>query len=72
MTTPCKPLLALVLSLSLSAWAQGTPADAKSREWFTDTVLVNQEGKPVRFSRPLDARRHGVGGLHVPVGDLHW
>jgi cytochrome oxidase Cu insertion factor (SCO1/SenC/PrrC family) len=34
---------------SLAAPGAGGDEEAKAREWFTDTVLVTQEGKPVRF-----------------------
>ncbi|HLL02970.1 MAG TPA: SCO family protein [Myxococcaceae bacterium] len=55
MTTHCKLRLTLLLLLLLSGWAQGQPAvagspeDEKSRAWFTDTVLVTQDGKKVHF-----------------------
>jgi cytochrome oxidase Cu insertion factor (SCO1/SenC/PrrC family) len=46
-------LAALGLLLAAPAWAAGPEAgpegEAKAREWFTDTVLLTQEGKPVRF-----------------------
>ena len=45
--------LGALLALPLAARAApGGPAgdpEAKARDWFTDTVLVTQEGKPVRF-----------------------
>lgn len=41
-------LLALPLAASAGQAGPGD-AEAKAREWFTDTVLVTQEGKPVRF-----------------------
>ncbi|HEX8433522.1 SCO family protein [Archangium sp.] len=57
MTMPCKTLLLLALVLGVharaaegGAGARTTPsAEEKARAWFTDTVLVTQEGKQVRF-----------------------
>ncbi len=57
MTTPCKTLLLLALVLGLHAraadagpGARTTPTpEEKARAWFTDTVLLTQEGKQVRF-----------------------
>ena len=48
-----KTLLVLALALCLPAWAQeGSPGkgnkpspEEKARAWFTDTVLLTQEGK---------------------------
>lgn len=47
-------LLPLAAALALSAAPVAPPAasadpEAKARAWFTDTVLVDQDGKPVRF-----------------------
>jgi cytochrome oxidase Cu insertion factor (SCO1/SenC/PrrC family) len=50
-----KTLLVLALALCLPTWAAGpgtgkTPSpEEKARAWFTDTVLLTQEGKQVRF-----------------------
>lgn len=56
MTPSRQALLALALALCLQARAEAGPAQAsppspeeKARAWFTDTVLVTQEGKRVRF-----------------------
>jgi cytochrome oxidase Cu insertion factor (SCO1/SenC/PrrC family) len=56
MTTSRSALLVLALALCLPAQAEGGAAqasppspEAKARDWFTDTVLVTQEGKRVRF-----------------------
>ena len=59
MTLPCKPLLVLALAFCLHALAadSGTSPRApptptpeeKARAWFTDTSLLTQEGKQVRF-----------------------
>lgn len=41
-------LLVPTLARGANPGAGGDP-EARAREWFTDTVLVTQEGKPVRF-----------------------
>jgi cytochrome oxidase Cu insertion factor (SCO1/SenC/PrrC family) len=56
MTTSLQALLVLALTLCLQTQAEAGPAqtntptsEEKGREWFTDTVLVTQDGKRVRF-----------------------
>jgi cytochrome oxidase Cu insertion factor (SCO1/SenC/PrrC family) len=49
MTTFRMTLLALALLLCSQARAADGAPEAKSKAWFTDTVLVTQEGKQVRF-----------------------
>lgn len=51
MTAARSAALALGLLLAAPALAAeaGADAEAKAREWFTDTVLVTHQGKPVRF-----------------------
>jgi protein SCO1 len=49
MTALCKSLLVLALVLCLPARADTAQAEEKARAWFTDTRLVTQEGKQVRF-----------------------
>ena len=46
---PVAVALLLAAGASAATPAPGQDADAKGRSWFTDTVLVTQEGKPVRF-----------------------
>lgn len=41
--------LAIAASPPASAAVSDGDADAKAREWFTDTVLLTQDGAPVRF-----------------------
>ena len=56
--------LAALLLLAAPAARAGEPAatDARARSWFTDTVLTDQAGRPVRFYQDvLEGRTVVVG-----------